>query len=73
MEWRLTHQQLIANDSKSPNVHLVTVASLLEQLGRAIKWSSANAELRLCIVKDRTQPEIRDHRLEFDFGKICRH
>lgn len=73
MEWRLTHQKLVANNSKRPYVNFVTVASLLKQLRGTVKRSPANTELRLCIIKNCTQSEIGDHCLEINFGQICRH
>ena len=61
MEWGSTHQQLIAHNSNRPNINFVAVTLLLEQLWRAIKWCTTNAQLWIiAFVNNSTEPKVRN-------------
>jgi len=69
----LTHQELVTNDAKSPNVDFVGVIFFLQQLRRAVQGGSTNTELRACSLKDCAQAKVTDSALEGNLGQIyCR-
>ena len=73
MKRSLTHQELIANNAKSPNVDFVGVIFFLQQLGGAVQGCSTNTELGICSLKDCAQAKVTDSALENNLGQIyCR-
>jgi hypothetical protein len=68
----LPHEQLVAHDSKSPDIHLVTIPALFQQLRRAVKGSAANTQLGVGSFKNRAEAEIRYLGLEINGGKVYR-
>jgi hypothetical protein len=72
MERCLPHEQLIAHDSKSPDIHFVTIPSLFQQLRRAVKGSAANTQLGVGPLKNRAEAKIGYLGLEVNGGKVYR-
>lgn len=62
MEWSFAAQQLVAHYADSPNVHFVAVSSFFQKLGRTVKRSATNAELRVgALVDNCAETEVRYH------------
>jgi hypothetical protein len=68
----LAHQQLVAHDSKSPDIHFVTIPALFQQLRRAVKGSAANTQLGIGSFKNRAEAKIGYLCLKIYSSKVYR-
>ena len=70
VEGRLANHHFVQHHTEGPRVHFLTVASLLQQLGRTVERGSTDGQLGVGVVQNSRQTKVRDLHLEIHLIQV---